>query len=344
MTHERPFRTGDRYIHQPFGMSNHGEGGSPCSGNGRVYLQDPDVTLYAGDCLEVLRTLPDRSVHMCATSPPFYGLRDYGAEGQIGLEESPDEWVARLVEVFREVRRVLRDDATLWIEIGDSYVSSSARPGARLSDTPYTEPEGSPEPGSPYSGLCDECGGDRSIRSSHSGRPLGESDVLGGETFPDRDSSLSSSQPSEPLDAQVSTTHFDVGAHRAESSESGEGSLRRASDTADAIRCRCSGVRSYEGLHLRHISDSAFIGWPQLGHGTFGLGMCQKYTQRVPASGQEPSRATVALGVRASERRVDSSERNLLVKTKPHARVRHRPPDEGALDGVSAVEVSEVLL
>ena len=92
------------------------------------YLQDPDVTLYNGDALEVLRTLPDRSVHMCATSPPFYGLRDYGSEGQIGLEESPDEWVARLVEVFREVRRVLRDDGTLWVEIGDSY---SAQPGQR---------------------------------------------------------------------------------------------------------------------------------------------------------------------------------------------------------------------
>ena len=58
---------------------------------------------------------------MCATSPPFYGLRDYGSEGQIGLESNPDEWVARLVEVFREVRRVLRDDGTLWVEIGDSY-------------------------------------------------------------------------------------------------------------------------------------------------------------------------------------------------------------------------------
>ena len=66
---------------------------------------------------------------MCCTSPPFYGLRDYGMDGQIGLEESPDEWVARLVEVFREVRRVLRDDGTLWVEIGDSYASPSVRAG-----------------------------------------------------------------------------------------------------------------------------------------------------------------------------------------------------------------------
>ena len=157
------------------------------------YLSDPDVTLYHGDALETLRQLPDRSVHMCCTSPPFYGLRDYGTgtweggnegcdhkaaapsqepdqgkarsaelqaqgrdksnrnplgpgqhggwegrsfrsdgqslcvcgarriDNQIGLEESPDEWVTRLVDVFREVRRVLRDDGTLWVEIGDSY-------------------------------------------------------------------------------------------------------------------------------------------------------------------------------------------------------------------------------
>lgn len=89
------------------------------------FVRDADFTLWHGDCLDVLRTLPDASVHMCATSPPFYGLRDYGVDGQIGLEETPDEWVARLVAVFSEVRRVLRDDGTLWVEIGDSYASAS---------------------------------------------------------------------------------------------------------------------------------------------------------------------------------------------------------------------------
>jgi len=85
------------------------------------YFSDPDLTLYQGDARDVLRGLPDRSVHMACTSPPFFGLRDYQTEGQIGLEKSPNEWAARLVDVFREVRRVLRDDGTLWVECGDSY-------------------------------------------------------------------------------------------------------------------------------------------------------------------------------------------------------------------------------
>ena len=82
------------------------------------------VTIYQGDCLSVLRTLPVNSVNCCVTSPPYYGLRDYGVEGQIGLEEHPGEYVARLVDVFREVRRVLRDDGTLWLNLGDSYAAN----------------------------------------------------------------------------------------------------------------------------------------------------------------------------------------------------------------------------
>lgn len=75
----------------------------------------------SGDSLMALAGLDDRSVQTCITSPPYYGLRDYGMAGQIGLEASPDAYVERLVEVFREVRRVLRDDGTLWINLGDSY-------------------------------------------------------------------------------------------------------------------------------------------------------------------------------------------------------------------------------
>ena len=77
--------------------------------------------LRVGDCREVMRSFPEKFVHTCVTSPPYFGLRDYGHDGQIGLERTPDEFVAKLVEVFREVRRVLRDDGTLWLNLGDSY-------------------------------------------------------------------------------------------------------------------------------------------------------------------------------------------------------------------------------
>jgi DNA modification methylase len=86
------------------------------------------VRILIGDCREKLRDLPDASVNCCVTSPPYFGLRDYGCEGQMGLEPTPDEFVAGMVEVFREVRRVLRDDGTLWLNIGDSY---NAQPGQR---------------------------------------------------------------------------------------------------------------------------------------------------------------------------------------------------------------------
>lgn len=80
-----------------------------------------------GDCREVLRTLADGSVQCCVTSPPYYGLRDYGVDGQIGLEPTSDEFIAEMVGVFREVRRVLRDDGTLWLNIGDSYNTPNNR-------------------------------------------------------------------------------------------------------------------------------------------------------------------------------------------------------------------------
>jgi DNA modification methylase len=80
--------------------------------------------ILVGDCIEMMRTLPEKSVHTCVTSPPYFGLRDYGVEGQIGLEETPAEFIARLVDVFREVRRVLRDDGTVWVNMGDSYAGS----------------------------------------------------------------------------------------------------------------------------------------------------------------------------------------------------------------------------
>lgn len=79
--------------------------------------------IICGDSLSVLKMLPDESVNCCVTSPPYWGLRDYGVEGQLGLEKTPDEYVAKMVDVFREVRRVLRNDGTLWLNLGDSYAS-----------------------------------------------------------------------------------------------------------------------------------------------------------------------------------------------------------------------------
>lgn len=77
--------------------------------------------ILVGDALERLQELPDASVQVCVTSPPYWGLRDYGKPDQLGLEPTPDQYVANMVAVFREVRRVLADDGTLWLNLGDSY-------------------------------------------------------------------------------------------------------------------------------------------------------------------------------------------------------------------------------
>lgn len=84
------------------------------------------IRLIVGDCRERLADLPDESVHCVVTSPPYFGLRDYGVGGQIGLEPTPDAYVAELVAVFREVRRVLRRDGTCWLNLGDSYAGNKA--------------------------------------------------------------------------------------------------------------------------------------------------------------------------------------------------------------------------
>lgn len=89
----------------------------------RVDLAE-DVTVYVGDCREALRAMPAGSVQCVVTSPPYWGLRDYGVPGQLGLEPTPEEYVANMVEVFREVWRVLRDDGTVWLNLGDSYAGS----------------------------------------------------------------------------------------------------------------------------------------------------------------------------------------------------------------------------
>lgn len=85
-----------------------------------------EYTLHQGDCLEVLPTLAENSVHCVVTSPPYFGLRDYGHGDQIGLEPTPEQYVAKLVEVFRQVWRVLREDGTVFLNLGDSYNSGAS--------------------------------------------------------------------------------------------------------------------------------------------------------------------------------------------------------------------------
>ncbi len=87
--------------------------------------------ILTGDSLTMLRTLPASSVQCCVTSPPYWGLRDYGVKGQLGLEATPELYVARMVEIFQEVRRVLRDDGTLWLNLGDSYAGSCMTGGTK---------------------------------------------------------------------------------------------------------------------------------------------------------------------------------------------------------------------
>lgn len=88
--------------------------------------------ILKGDALTILRKLPENYIDCCITSPPYYGLRDYGVGGQIGLEETPEEYITKLVDVFREVRRTLKDDGTLWVNIGDSYSGSGKGPAGNL--------------------------------------------------------------------------------------------------------------------------------------------------------------------------------------------------------------------
>lgn len=92
-----------------------------------LFLQKDESVLYEGDALTVLSRLPDESVSCIVTSPPYWGLRDYDVPGQIGLEDTLPQFLNRLVAVFAETRRVLRDDGTLWLNIGDGYTSGNRR-------------------------------------------------------------------------------------------------------------------------------------------------------------------------------------------------------------------------
>lgn len=98
-----------------------------------LVLDDGFVQVYNGNALDVLKSLPDESVQCCVTSPPYWGLRDYGVEGQLGLEKSPGEYVENMRQVFAEVRRVLKDDGTLWLNLGDSYAGGGNGGGGQFS-------------------------------------------------------------------------------------------------------------------------------------------------------------------------------------------------------------------
>ncbi|WP_195173509.1 DNA methyltransferase [Mycobacteroides abscessus] len=98
------------------------------------YYQDDSLTLHHGDALDVAKALPDGSADCIVTSPPYFGLRDYGEPGQYGLEDSPAEYVENMRALFAELRRVLADDGTLWLNLGDSYYSGRGNPGPNADD------------------------------------------------------------------------------------------------------------------------------------------------------------------------------------------------------------------
>lgn len=128
------------------------------------YYADDWLTVYHGDSRAVLSELAADSVNCVVTSPPYYGLRDYGEPGQLGLEPTPEEYVANLVAVFREVRRVLRPDGTVWLNLGDSYASAKGH---------------APQPAETLAGGKGGIGGDL----SHRGRPMSNGSRLDARDF-----------------------------------------------------------------------------------------------------------------------------------------------------------------
>jgi DNA modification methylase len=175
------------------------------------------VKILIGDVRARLKDLPDESVHCVVTSPPYFGLRDYGHAGQIGLEPTPDAFVATMVEVFREVRRVLRKDGTLWLNLGSSYASgdTSATLSRQRGRDPAYDSDGKGQPDYPvpdyaYSGLCDECLNDflsHHGRTLHNGRSPSQSEPQPSPISRDNERSGSglASLPALPPDAPLST-------------------------------------------------------------------------------------------------------------------------------------------
>ena len=111
-----------------------------------IHYADDQITLYHGDALDVARTLPDNAADCIVTSPPYYGLRDYDDPGQYGLEDTPAGYVYHLLCLFAELRRVLADDGTCWVVIGDSYArDGDDRPLKSLLGMPWRVATNDPE-------------------------------------------------------------------------------------------------------------------------------------------------------------------------------------------------------
>jgi len=100
-----------------------------------IHYTDDSLTIRVGDCRAEMQQMDAESVQTCVTSPPYWGLRDYGDDNQLGLEKTPEAYVANMVDVFREVKRVLKPDGTLWINLGDSYSGSGKGPAGNLGKT-----------------------------------------------------------------------------------------------------------------------------------------------------------------------------------------------------------------
>jgi DNA modification methylase len=121
------------------------------------------------DCINGLKEIPEKTIQTCVTSPPYFGLRDYGVNGQLGLENTPEEYVQKMVQLFREVHRVLKDDGTLWLNLGDSYFSSTKGSGGSNPDT---------SPKQRYKGKENAQGG-YSIKLSPGELPIKPKDLIG---------------------------------------------------------------------------------------------------------------------------------------------------------------------
>ena len=138
--------------------------------------------IYCGDSLQVLQTLPDNCMDCCVTSPPYYALRDYGTDGQIGREATPEEYVSRITAVFHEVKRVLTPEGTCWLNIADTYCGT----GSKADHPP--RPRLQAERPNRYSVACSPCLAGRRLvfakfyhlaqGKRHAGKHAGQTDPL----------------------------------------------------------------------------------------------------------------------------------------------------------------------